>query len=407
MSDPDLMDEEFLALLRATDPGPASPRPKLPPVLHEVGAYDQAAPQLEVEIVTAAEFAAVDEPGAEPLLGDPDNVVLPMDDAVMVYGDGGAGKTTLVIDLAVHLAAGDEWLGIPVGRPCRVLLIENEGPRPLFRKKLGRKLAAWQGSPVEGRLLVWTQPWAEFSYADPHWREVLARRIAELDVDVIIAGPITAAGMDDAGTLQETRAYGRLVRAVRELSGRPVLSILIHHEAKGGRVSGAWEGVGETLIHVQGQGHGRTRIFFQKARWASDYHQTGMNLVWTPGEGFTVDEHPEVTDEQIAELIVVAVTEAPGSPWGKVAAAVRAALKERGSKGIGNPRLDGLRDGLFAAGRVVNLGKDEHGNPVVLDHVVPKVAAQLYNADDPIVGQLPRTPGADGVQVHPLWEDSA
>jgi hypothetical protein len=43
----------------------------------------------------------------------------------------------------------------------------------------------------------------------------------------------------------------------------------------------------------------------------------------------------------------------------------------------------------------------------VLDHVVPKVAAQLYNGDDPIVGQLPRTPGADGVQVHPLWEDSA
>jgi hypothetical protein len=31
-----------------------------------------------------------------------------------------------------------------------VLLVENEGPRPLFRKKLRCKLAGWQGSPLAG-----------------------------------------------------------------------------------------------------------------------------------------------------------------------------------------------------------------------------------------------------------------
>ena len=36
----------------------------------------------------------------------------------MFYGDGGAGKTTLAIDLAFHLAAGEDWLGIPVRGPC-------------------------------------------------------------------------------------------------------------------------------------------------------------------------------------------------------------------------------------------------------------------------------------------------
>ena len=40
--------------------------------------------------------------------------LIPEGGDVMVYGDGGAGKTTLCLDLACHLAAGDDWLGIPV-----------------------------------------------------------------------------------------------------------------------------------------------------------------------------------------------------------------------------------------------------------------------------------------------------
>ena len=34
-------------------------------------------------------------------------------------------------------------------------------------------------------------------------------------------------------------------------AGRPVDFVLIHHENKGGKVSGAWEGAGDTLLHVQ------------------------------------------------------------------------------------------------------------------------------------------------------------
>ncbi len=104
------------------------------------------AEQVAIQDETIEEFAAHDEPGADPLLGGPDDVVVPENGDVMCYGDGGAGKTTLMVDLACHLAAGDAWLGIPVARKLRVLLIENEGPRPLYRSKLRRKLAAWEGS---------------------------------------------------------------------------------------------------------------------------------------------------------------------------------------------------------------------------------------------------------------------
>jgi hypothetical protein len=59
-------------------------------------------------------------PGAEPLVGGSDSNLIPEGGLVMVYGDGGAGKTTLTADLEMHLAAGDAWLGNAIGgsRAC-------------------------------------------------------------------------------------------------------------------------------------------------------------------------------------------------------------------------------------------------------------------------------------------------
>ena len=81
--------------------------------------------------------------------------------------------------------------------------------------------------------------------------------------------------MDAAGTLQEVRDFMALVEELRRATERRLTVVLVHHENKGGQVSGAWEGAGDTLCHVQGQGHGRTRLFFQKARWASEQHARG------------------------------------------------------------------------------------------------------------------------------------
>src|SRR5262249_1109406 len=111
----------------------------------------------------AREFADEDEAGASAILGDDENVVIGDNTDVLVYGDGGAGKTTLANALAVHLAAGDDWLGIPVPRPVRVGLVENEGPRPLFRRKLRRRFAGWSGSPLGDRLKMLKAPWGKVS----------------------------------------------------------------------------------------------------------------------------------------------------------------------------------------------------------------------------------------------------
>jgi hypothetical protein len=52
-----------------------------------------------LEFEDAAAFAGEDEEGADPLVGDAENILIAEDDDVMMYSDGGAGKTTLGNDL--------------------------------------------------------------------------------------------------------------------------------------------------------------------------------------------------------------------------------------------------------------------------------------------------------------------
>jgi hypothetical protein len=346
--------------------------------------------ELVVQVVTLDEFVAVEERGAAAVLGSEDGVVIGEGGDVMFYGGGGVGKTTLADDLGCHLAAGNDWLGIAIERPRRVLIIENEGPRPLFRRKLARKRDAWTGSPLGDRLLVLEEPWGQFSYGDAEWRQRLAEVIREREVDVVIVGPLTASGMDLPGTLQECRAFLQLVEEVRVLSGRRFANVLIHHENRGGAVSGAWEGAGDTLLHVQQQGRGQLRLLFQKARWSSEHHATALLLAWADGESFAVEEKPELDDETIAERILSAISADPGIGWTRVA---------EQTPGMADKRRRAIRDQLLQAEKIVNVVRAEGGELVALDYCPERRPAKLYPAADPAIRHLRLDPAADEPQT--------
>lgn len=259
-------------------------------------------PWLETTIVQLDEFVDRDEPGAQAVLGDADEILIPEGGDVMIFGDGGAGKTTLSIDLVCHLAAGDSWLTIPVPRPVRVLIIENEGPRPHFRKKLRRKREAWNGSAFGDRVDVFENPWGRFDLSESDWRLRLAEEVRQREVDVVVAGPLTRIGMDEKGTLQEVATFMRLVSDVRERCRRLLTLVLIHHENKTGAVSGAWEGAGDTMLHVQAAGNGHTVVKIQKARWDSGRHGKTLKLAWAEGESFELEGDRDYRAE-IKELL--------------------------------------------------------------------------------------------------------
>jgi hypothetical protein len=339
----------------------ASPRPDVVGTRDGTRLFSDVSVDVELHFVDAASFADENEPGAAALVGDEDNVLVSEGGDVMFYGDGGAGKTTLMIDLALHLAAGDDWLGISVSRPIRVAIVENEGPRPLFRAKLRRKLRAWNGSTIADRLLLLEEPWSKVSLDDRSVRIALSAKIAALELDALLVGPVTRSGMNEAGTLQQVRDYANLIGEVRTASGRRVTFLLAHHENRGGQVSGAWEGAVDTLFHVQAQGNGWTRLHVQKARWSPRHHKQTLKLAWADGEGFEVTEDDERDDNAVADEVLAFVREHPGTGWNKVDDAV---------PGKGG-RLRTIRDNLLAGGRLVNRGSEAR--------------MKLWHADDPAI----------------------
>jgi hypothetical protein len=241
--------------------------------------------------------------------------------------------------------------------------------------------------------MVMEAPWASASFADGAGREKLSTVIRDHEVDVVIVGPLSRSGMNDAGTLQDVAEFMKLTSDVRTSSGRPVTVILVHHEGKSGKVSGAWEGSGDTLFHVTGQGHGHTRLYIQKARWASAYHAVKLDLAWTTGEGFVRHDKEEIDDAKLADLILRALAADPGLSWTKVEAA---------TPGVNRQRRMAVRDRLLAGGRIVNIGKED-GAEVALAECPERKPARLYLADDPTIKHLLPARGADGEQTGSRW----
>jgi hypothetical protein len=165
--------------------------------------------------------------------------------------------------------------------------------------------------------------------------------------------------------------------------------MLGHHENKGGSVSGAWEGVGETLWHVQAQGHGHTRLFLQKLRWADEWHGRSLHLSSASGQSFTVDEKPTLDDDAIADLLLEAIRENPGAPWTQIAKAV---------KGVRDERRRDVRDRLFAEGLIVNVVRRD-GAEVAIAECPERRPSRLYLADDPVIVHLRPDPDAAGPQM--------
>lgn len=234
--------------------------------------------------VSFDEFVAVDEPTDEPLLGTSDQTILPLGGMLMMYGDGGSGKTTVSTDMVVHMAAGRNWMDFPVPRPVKTLLIENEGPRGKFRQKLGEKRDTWPGAPFAHNISVMEEPWTEFDLRFKSHRQGLADIIGERSTDLVVMGPLVSLGMVGEGQSTGITAFTELLQDVRERASRPWSLWVIHHESKSGDVSGAWSKVPDTLVRVDAVSHGWTRMTFRKCRWASDYHGKVLNMRWLPGE---------------------------------------------------------------------------------------------------------------------------
>jgi hypothetical protein len=247
---------------------PAEPIVGKPTTADPVAADKRAGGIAPYRFAPFSEFAAHPFPDAEPLLGERGTVYVAVGSLLLVYGSDGSAKSTWTIDAAAHLGAGRNWLGIPVPRSVRCLLIENEGPGGLFQEKLKRKRDTWDGDDFTPMVDVFTCPWGEFSFADEQARKAITDYCDEHEIEVVMANPTLGLGVAASGRPDETQ---QMVNWLKECGlGDHRAFWLIHHENKAGQISGDWGRHPDTKVLLQRDGNRqRTKLTWEKTRWAT------------------------------------------------------------------------------------------------------------------------------------------
>lgn len=297
----------------------------------------------------------------EPLLGTKRNTILPVGGLAIVAGKEGIGKTTLIIDLAFHLASGEDWLGFEVPGPVNVLIVENEGPQHAFRIKLQEKVAAWQPT-LAGRVFIQTWSWGGFSFREKETSDRARQFLDEHEVDVIIGDPLDSLGVEGVGSPEDVRKFIEVLVPLGLKTDRAF--VLLHHLAhhtEGSReeleqISGVWGRPADALITVKRTHRpDQIRINPVKLRHARDtLKPVVVGLVRETGgfERLGEEGDARLLEDEIVELLEDEV-------W-----RTAAEIAEKAKGGIGSRRKDveeclGNNGYLFAAinGREI-IGKD-------------------------------------------------
>lgn len=318
-----------------------------------------------VRFVPLGDYVASPKGSPEALLGGEDDVLLPAAGLLMVYGDAGAGKTTLDVDAVAHLASGSDWLGIPVARPVKIALIQNEGPAEPWRRKLESKLASWAGPPWRDNVLVLDEPHGGFDFRLPEHREAV-RQLRAQGVELVFADPTKWIGVEGGGTPNEVRDFVALLKECGLHSGDPDRALafwLAHHENKAGEISGAWRADPDTVAHVESDGGRRTKVTWDKCRWSSSRHGQLSLLAWAEGDGYEVMElagAESLSDGEVDEQVLAFLEAEAAEGRTPATSHVRKAVSVRSEK------VDEALERLLERGEASDLdakGRPHSGRP--------------------------------------------
>jgi hypothetical protein len=169
----------------------------------------------------------VEQPAAAPAcLLEPG--LLPPQGILFVGGEPKVGKSLLVANLALSLAAGVDRIGFPIPAPRRVLVCQFELPVAQFVSRLAVMRRAL-GSAADERLLVDTRATGHLLSAAQglgHFLEAARAAAAE----VIVLDPLYSAHDQDEN---DTRAMAALCQALLRLrdASRAAL-VVVHHVRK-------------------------------------------------------------------------------------------------------------------------------------------------------------------------------
>jgi AAA domain len=154
--------------------------------------------------------------------------LLPPQGILFVGGEPKVGKSLLVANLALSLAAGSDRLGFPVPAPRRVLVCQFELPVPQFVSRLATMRRA-MGSAADQNLFVDTRAPGHLLNAPQGLQHFLSAAHAAA-AEILILDPLYSTHDQDENDTRAMAALGQSLLRLREAS-RAAL-IVVHHVRK-------------------------------------------------------------------------------------------------------------------------------------------------------------------------------
>ena len=210
-----------------------------------------AAPQSPAATVLSLAQLLQQQPATPPpCLVEPG--LLPPQGILFVGGEPKVGKSLLVANLALSLAAGSDRLGFPVPAACRVLVCQFELPIAQFVSRLATMRRAL-GPAADQNLFLDTRATGQLLSAPQGLRHFLCAAQAAA-AQVIILDPLYSAHDQDEN---DTRAMAALCQSLLRLreASRAAL-IVVHHVRKSiGRYEIGSAFRGSSALHAVGDSY--------------------------------------------------------------------------------------------------------------------------------------------------------
>jgi hypothetical protein len=201
-------------------------------------------------VLSLAQLLERQSPTPPPCLVEPG--LLPAQGILFVGGEPKVGKSLLVANLALSLAAGSDRLGFPVPAPRRVLVCQFELPIPQFVSRLATMRRA-MGSAADQNLFVDTRATGHLLSAPQGLQHFLTAAQAAA-AEIIILDPLYSTHDQDEN---DTRAMAALCQSLLRLreAARAAL-IVVHHVRKSiGRYEIGSAFRGSSALHAVGDSY--------------------------------------------------------------------------------------------------------------------------------------------------------
>jgi AAA domain len=201
-------------------------------------------------VLSLAQLLEQQSPAPPPCLVEPG--LLPAQGILFVGGEPKVGKSLLVANLALSLAAGSDRLGFPVPAPRRVLVCQFELPIPQFVSRLATMRRA-MGSAADQNLFVDTRATGQLLSAPQGLQHFLAAAQAAA-AEIIVLDPLYSTHDQDENDTRAMAALCQSLLRLRQASGAAL--IVVHHVRKSiGRYEIGSAFRGSSALHAVGDSY--------------------------------------------------------------------------------------------------------------------------------------------------------